>query len=124
MSNNAAGRGPRPLTMGRKNWTFAASPRRDDRSRHDVDEVDRDQATLEALLGEVTDATEVVCVAQRDHAGAVLCCALAAELHRLAPDDLTVAAVPQMRYSGGAGLPSWASVAPRKPLRDVPTSNG
>ena len=37
---------------------------------------------------------------------------------------VTVAAVPQMRSSGGTGLPSSAKVAPRKPLRDVPTRSG
>jgi hypothetical protein len=37
---------------------------------------------------------------------------------------VTVAAVAQRRSSGGAGLPFRASVAPRKSLRDVPTSKG
>ena len=69
----------------------AAAPRRDDRPRDHVDEVQRHEPRLEALLGPVPDAAEVVRVAERDDAGAVLARTLDAERHRLAPDHLPVA---------------------------------
>jgi hypothetical protein len=37
---------------------------------------------------------------------------------------VTVAAVPQIRSSGGRRFPSCAKVAPRNPLRELPTSSG
>jgi MoxR-like ATPase len=70
---------------------ITAAPWRDDRPRNHVDEVQRHEPRLEALLGPVADAAEVVRVAERDDAGAVLGCTLDAERHRLAPDHLPVA---------------------------------
>ena len=69
----------------------AAAERRDDRPRQHVDEVDRDQAVADALLGPVADAAEVMRVGQADDADAVALGALGAELHRLVAHHLAVA---------------------------------
>ncbi len=71
----------------------AAAERRDDRPRQHVDEVDRDQAVVDALLGPVADAADVVRVGQADDADAVALGALGAQLHRLMAHHLAVAGV-------------------------------
>src|SRR3954468_19709088 len=70
---------------------IAAAPRRHDRARDHVDEVNRDQSVVDALLGPVADAADVVRVRQADETHAVALGPLGSQLHRFMADDLAVA---------------------------------
>src|SRR5450759_2485435 len=66
----------------------AAAERRDDRTRDDVDEMDRHEALGYRHLRPGADAAQMVCVSQRHDAAAEFLRALDAERHRLVADNL------------------------------------
>src|SRR6185295_17201463 len=82
----------------------ATAERRDDRPRQHVDEVDRDEAVFDALLGPVADPAEVVRMREADGADAMPPGALGGERHRLAADHLAVAALAVEREQRAAVL--------------------